>query len=183
MQRCRVSHVTVYRMFNDIRLRLMHVGLYTHPDAYVDGELAAEEEGGPFFDGESLRKKLEAWMGKRRGIHPENRIAYAAQAIFDIDAGKNYVPAQLYRLILFAIKATGPLNRPPRRLDPAIFEQEVARIMMAELRRRVRKSSGAMTALASVIAKLERQIEGYLAELRAESAEELKPPPSSQTLH
>lgn len=156
---CGVSHVTAYKTYTQIRARLLHVRLYLDPDEWLSFTMADEEEG-PYFDWQAFHKRLAEAMGKHRGIREWNRPAYAAEEIFKLDRGARYTAAQLYRLIIFAIKETGPLNRPPRPVPPGFFHRELARLMFSELRKTLRKSPPALRkAFAPEIDAAERDIE------------------------
>lgn len=51
-----------------------------------------------------------------------------------------YSLAQFYRLILLAIRMTGPLNSPPRPLDSTAFSRKLLQLLLADIRATLAKS-------------------------------------------
>lgn len=158
---CGVSHVTAYRVYQQVRERLIHAGLYIDPDQWL-AATQADETTGPYFDWKSFERQLAQAMGKHRGIRSANRHAYAAQEIFQLEEGRRYTPAQLYRLIILAIKAAGPLNRPPRPLAPSFLHRELARLMISDLNKKLRQSPlGVRAKIGPKVAALQRNIDRF----------------------
>ena len=132
MTRCRVSHVTAYRLYGQIRARLLYVGLFKTYDQF-GAEKDEDEEEGSYFPWEQFKAYLEHQLNRHRGIRSGNRDLYVAEKIFNHE-GK-YNPAQVYSLILMAIRLTGPLNRPPKPFESAKFHREVLRILLSNIRK------------------------------------------------
>lgn len=158
---CGISHVTAYRVYGQVRERLIHAGLYIDPDEWL-AATQADETTGRYFDWKGFEQHLAQAMGKHRGIRSGNRPAYAAQEIFQLEEGRRYTPAQLYRLIILAIKAAGPLNRPPRPLAPGFLHRELARLMISELNRKLRQGPpGVRAEIGPKVADLQRNIDRF----------------------
>lgn len=132
MAQCGVSHVTAYRLYSQLRARLLHVGLFKTYEKFSAEKDEDEEEGG-YFPWEQFEAYLERQLNKHRGIRSGNRDFYIAEKIFKHEA--KYNPAQFYSLVLLAIRLTGPLNRPPRPFDNAKFHREVLRILLSDIRK------------------------------------------------
>jgi hypothetical protein len=133
---CGVSRVTVGRIFKLIRKRLLYVRVYRTQDDFIDAKNEAEENG-PYFDWERFEKFINGRLGLHRGIRPWNRDLYVSEAIFHFE--HNVSAGQVYRLIMLAIEAAGPLNKTPSGYDAALIQRELFRMHMRELRNLVRR--------------------------------------------
>ena len=134
---CGVSRVTVSRIFNLIRKRLLYVRIYRTQGNFIDAKNEAEENG-PYFDWQHFEKFVNARLGLHRGIKPWNRDLYLSEAIFHYE--HEVSPSQIYRLIMLAIKAAGPLNKTPSEYDAALIQRELFHMHMRELRNLVRQT-------------------------------------------
>lgn len=127
-----VSHVTVRRMYRQIRERLIAVGLYEPriaPDA-PSWWLEQQEVRHAALMRQAIRP--------HRGVKAENVAVYYAEARFQRDSV--LAPGQLYRLILKAIADLGPLNQEPKIAWPGSYLAEQVRVSMAQARTRLRQS-------------------------------------------
>lgn len=167
MTRCRVSHVTAYRLYGQLRSRLLHVGLFKTYEQF-GAEKDEDEEEGSYFPWEQFKAYLERQLNQHRGIRSGNRNLYVAEKLFKHEA--KYNPAQFYSLILLAIRLTGPLNRPPRPFDSAKFHREVLRIILSDIRKSFAEldlNPAAKTRLTSKARRLQWETEDLMDQLHA----------------
>lgn len=123
------SHVTVGRIFNLIRERLLVVGVYRSAEAYRDEKIDIENsEEGEYFFAETFERQLDALVGAHRGIDDKNRHLYEAEAVHRIEDPRA-TPSDLTAYILTAIKETGPLGAlDPSRVPRAVFNEQMRRL-------------------------------------------------------
>lgn len=123
------SHVTVGRVFNLIRERLLVVGVYRSAEAYRDERIDIENrEEGEYFFAETFERQLDALVGAHRGIDDKNRHLYEAEAVHRIE-NPHATPRDLAAYILTAIKETGPLGAlDPSRVPRAVFNEQMRRL-------------------------------------------------------
>lgn len=123
------SHVTVGRIFNLIRERLLVVGVYRSAEAYRDEKIDIENsEEGAYFFAEAFERQLNALIGDHRGIDDKNRHLYEAEALYRIE-NPHATELDIVVYILTAIKETGPLGAlDPSRVPRAVFEAQMRRL-------------------------------------------------------
>lgn len=131
-----LSHVSIYRLYGYIRERLLFVDVFRSMQAYIDHADQGEDEG-ERHDWRGFERFIREKLGAHRGIRKRNYELYLSEAIFRFEA--QYSGGQLYRLLVIAIKATGPLNRKPVRFEQAAFQREILRLNMAEIRKSMRE--------------------------------------------
>ncbi|HEV7264160.1 MAG TPA: hypothetical protein VGN83_04485 [Falsiroseomonas sp.] len=131
MARCRISHVTAYRIYGLLRVRMLQIGLYKTYEQFGAERDEDEEEGG-YFPWERLKPYLTRQLAPHRGISNGNRWLHLAEKLFKFE--DRYSPGEFYRLILLAIRMTGPLNRPPRPFDSTAFSRKLLQLLMADIR-------------------------------------------------
>ena len=166
-----LSHVSIYRLYGDIRERLLFVGIFRSLQAYIDHADQGEDEG-EWHDWRGFERFVRGKLGTHRGIRKRNYELYLSEAIFRFEA--QYSGGQLYRLLLIAIKATGPLNRKPVGFEQAAFQREILRLNMAEIRKSMREldwGSEFQTYMRAATDWLESRTEDFV-----ETLEELEKP-------
>jgi hypothetical protein len=126
---CDVSHVTVGRLFNLIRERLLAVGVYRSAEDYRDERIEIEntEEGQTFY-AERFEAQLAALVGAHRGIDETNRHLYEAEAVFRIE-NPEATPEEIASYIYTAVRETGPLGALDQSAIPeAVLKERLRRL-------------------------------------------------------
>jgi len=110
-----VSHVTVGRIYNLIRKRLMDADIFESDQRYRNRRYDVDNEGeeGWFFE-EEYRATLEKIVGRYRAIDPGNLALYEAEAVFRTTRPFD-TPEDVKAYIMAALKA-GPLNEKPEQI-------------------------------------------------------------------
>ncbi len=127
-----VSRMTVGRIFNLIRKRLVASGVYESEESYLNFRYDVENEGdGEWFFEEEWKKAFNAAMGRYRGIDDENRRLYEAEAVFRLN-NPHATPGEIKSYIMLGIRRAGPLNgdAPPDALYLLVFEEKLRRLIM-----------------------------------------------------
>lgn len=104
-----VSRVTVGRVFNLIRKRLLDTGIYESEQSYREGRYDAENEDGAYFYEDEWVTAFAAFMGRYRGVDEGNRHLYEAEAVFRL-TNPLATAADVRAYIHLAIRRIGPLN-------------------------------------------------------------------------
>lgn len=147
-----VSRISVGRVYNLIRRRLLDFGVFQSDAAYRNMRYDMEndeEEGQPWYDADDYRSKLAQALGRYRGIDPEHRPLYEAEAVFRV-THPAATEGDVKTLVMEAIKKGGPLNETPR--PEKIFEVYLDRVVWPEIAR-VGRMVGKLTHEAEVLPK------------------------------
>ena len=127
-----VSHVTVGRVYNLIRQRLLDIGVYQSAQSYLEARYRQEAEddgdGELFIPGE-WEARLIAFMGRYRGISAAKRHLYEAEAVYRLQWPEN-TPAEIKTYYLQSIQRLGPLSAS---VDPALAETLMFEVRMERL--------------------------------------------------
>lgn len=148
-----VSHVTVGRIYNLIRQRLLDIGVFESDRSYREARYRQEAEddgdGELFIPGE-WEARLIAFMGRYRGISAANRHLYEAEAVYRLQWPEN-TPAEIKTYILQSIQRLGPLNVP--------VDRAVAEVLMYEVRleRLMLYATKQMRAAGNLLLRLHRE--------------------------
>jgi hypothetical protein len=124
----RVSRITVGKIYNLIRQRLLDFGMYESDETYRNRRYDMEndeEEGQRWYDEDAYRAKLAHALGRFRGIDPAHFHLFEAEAVFRVNHPMA-TQGDLKTLIMEAIKKGGPLNETPR--PDRIFETYMERV-------------------------------------------------------
>lgn len=113
-----VSRVTVGRIFNLIRRRLLDVGIFQSERSYRELRYDIENEGGgAYFYEEEWKSAFDAFMGRYRGVDEGNRHLYEAEAVFRLN-NPLATAADIQAFIVTSLRHIGPLNE---EADPGIL--------------------------------------------------------------
>jgi transposase len=110
-----ISHVTIYRFYGLLRLRLVESGIWDTPEQFAEKQRRFEEESESWFGWDNLQRVRQANTARHRNVRAHNRALYEAQALYF--KYQLVRPDTLVRLILTAARYTGPFNRPMRPVD------------------------------------------------------------------
>lgn len=83
-----VSRITVGKIYNLIRRRLLDFAMYESDETYSNRRYDMEndeEEGQRWYDEEAYRAKLAHALGRYRGIDPAHAHLYEAEAVFRVN--------------------------------------------------------------------------------------------------
>lgn len=124
-----VSRITVGKIYNLIRRRLLDFAMYESDETYSNRRYDMEndeEEGQRWYDEEAYRAKLAHALGRYRGIDPAHAHLYEAEAVFRVNH-PDATAGDIRTMIMEAIKKGGPLNETPRR--DRMFEVYMERVV------------------------------------------------------
>lgn len=130
-----VSRISVGRVYNLIRRRLLDAGVFQSDIAYRNMRYDIEndeDEGHPWYDEDVYRARLAQALGRYRGIDPEHRLLYEAEAVFRVTFPAA-TEGDVRTLVMEAIKKGGPLNEPTR--PEMLLEVYLDRIVWPEVMR------------------------------------------------
>lgn len=149
-----VSRISVGRVYNLIRQRLLDFGIYQSDEAYRNTRYDMENdefELRPWYDEDRYAAKLARALGRYRGIDPAHLPLYEAEAVFRV-LRPDATPGDVRTLVMEAIKKGGPLNEAPRR--DKLFEVYLERFVFPQIDRAMAK------ALRFIVQAEERQARG-----------------------
>lgn len=129
-ERSGVSRVTVGRVFNLIRKRLLDAGIYESEQSFLEGRYDAENEDGVYFFWEEWDAAFAAFMGRYRGVDEANRSLYEAEAVFRL-TNPHATTADVRTYIMLAVRRLGPLNEEPEANALALY------VLVERLRRQL----------------------------------------------
>lgn len=124
-----VSRITVGKVYNLIRQRLLDFGIFQSDEAYRNIRYDMEnddEEGQRWYDEDVYSAKLARALGRYRGIDPAHLPLYEAEAVFRVTR-PDATEGDVRTLIMEAIKKGGPLNEKPR--PDRMFEVYMERVV------------------------------------------------------
>lgn len=134
------SKTTVARIFALLRHRLAEIQFYPDPKAFWDFVRRTVRED-PSFAFSDVLSRLESRIGRGFPGAPADQLRFfLAEAIFCAE-NPELTPAAFLRDIKVAVRITGPLNIPPRRLPEWHNRQALQTIsqQINDLRRKQRK--------------------------------------------
>lgn len=123
-----VSRITVGKIYNLIRQRLLDFGMFESDETYRNRRYDMEneeEEGQRWYDENAYQARMAHALGRFRGIDPAHYHLFEAEAVFRVNYPKA-TQGDVKTLIMEAIKKGGPLNEVPR--QDRIFEAYMERV-------------------------------------------------------
>lgn len=123
-----VSRITVGKIYNLIRQRLLDFGMFESDETYRSRRYDMEneeEEGQRWYDEDAYLARLAHALGRFRGIDPAHRHLFEAEAVFRVNNPKA-TQGDVKTLVMEAIRKGGPLNEAPR--PDRLFETYMDRV-------------------------------------------------------
>ena len=128
-----VSRLTVGKVYNLIRQRLLDFRMYESDETYRNRRYDMEnddEEGQRWYDEDAYTSKVARALGRFRGIDPAHHHLYEAEAVFRV-THPDATQGDVKTLIMEAIKKGGPLNERP--CPDRIFEVYMERVVWPDI--------------------------------------------------